>query len=86
VGTVTLRGNTLQAEVEGSEVDPYRVTLTIDPGGITSALCTCPYDYDGWCKHIVATALTCIRQPLAVEERPTLERLLIASIRCKLSA
>ena len=76
VGVLTLRGNTLQAEVEGSDVDPYVVTLEIDRGGITSADCTCPYDYDGWCKHIVATALTALRQPDTLEERPSLERLL----------
>jgi uncharacterized Zn finger protein len=76
VGVLTLRGNTLQAEVEGNSAEPYVVTLEIDRGGITFADCTCPYDYDGWCKHIVATALMTIQQPDTLEERPTLERLL----------
>jgi uncharacterized Zn finger protein len=53
------RGNTINAEVEGSEVAPYRVSLQFDAGGVTAARCSCPYDYEGWCKHIVATALTC---------------------------
>jgi uncharacterized Zn finger protein len=70
------RGNLIQAEVEGSEATPYRVTLQFDSGGITSAWCTCPYDFEGWCKHIVAAALTCVRQPDRLETRPTLVQLL----------
>jgi uncharacterized Zn finger protein len=76
VGVLTLRGNTLQAEVNGSDVEPYMVSLEIDRGGIIFTDCTCPYDYDGWCKHIVATALKAIQCPDSLEERPTLERLL----------
>ncbi|MBW4420694.1 MAG: SWIM zinc finger family protein [Myxacorys californica WJT36-NPBG1] len=70
------RGNTIHAEVEGSEVTPYRVSLQFDSGGITSVRCTCPYDYEGWCKHIVAVALTWVRQPDRLELRPTLPQLL----------
>lgn len=70
------RGDTIDAEVEGSEVFPYRVSLQVDSGGITAARCTCPYDYEGWCKHIVATALTWMRQPHRLELRPTLPQLL----------
>ncbi|MEH2434795.1 MAG: SWIM zinc finger family protein [Nostoc sp.] len=70
------RGNLIQAEVEGGEITPYQVSIRFDAGGITSASCTCPYDYDGWCKHIVATLLSCSRQSEIVEERPTLEQLL----------
>ncbi len=70
------RGNLIQAEVEGGEITPYQVSIRFDAGGITSACCTCPYDYDGWCKHIVATLLSCSRQSEIIEERPTLEQLL----------
>lgn len=70
------RGNTLQAEVEGSEAEPYTVCLTFDEQGVTSADCTCPYSFDGWCKHMVATALAGLHQPELIEERPTLESLL----------
>lgn len=70
------RGNALAANVEGSEVTPYRVSFQFDAGGVTAARCTCPYDYGGWCKHIVAAALTCIRHPDQVEVRPTLTQLL----------
>ncbi|WP_414578919.1 SWIM zinc finger family protein [Anabaena sp. CCY 9402-a] len=70
------RGNLIQAEVEGSEITPYQVSIRFDAGGITSVYCTCAYNYDGWCKHIVATLLTCSRQLEKIEERPTLEKLL----------
>lgn len=76
VGRLRQRGNTLQAEVEGSEVEPYTVCLTFDDSGVTDADCSCPYDFGGWCKHIVATALACLREPESIEERPTLEALL----------
>lgn len=70
------RGNTLQAEVEGSEIEPYTVCLTFDEGGLTTADCSCAYSFEGWCKHIVATALVCLHQQELIEERPTLEHLL----------
>lgn len=74
--SLTQRGQSLQAAVEGSESHPYHVTIQFEGDEITSAECTCPYDFDGWCKHIVATLLTCLRQPAKIEERPTLEELL----------
>lgn len=70
------RGNTICAVVEGSEVTPYRISFQFDSGGITAVRCTCPYDYEGWCKHIVAVALLWVRQPDRVELRPTLPQLL----------
>lgn len=72
---VTQRGNKIQAEVEGSEEEPYRVTIGFNNDELT-AICTCPYDYDGWCKHIVATALIYTRQPDTIEKRPSLAQLL----------
>lgn len=70
------RGDALQAEVEGSQYLPYRVRVHFDEGGVTEALCSCPYDWGGWCKHIVASLLVCLREPESVEVRPELEELL----------
>jgi len=72
VSNLVLRGNQLQADVEGSQYTPYRVGVTFDQGGITSARCTCPYDWGGWCKHIVAVLLACLYQDEQIESRPTL--------------
>jgi uncharacterized Zn finger protein len=57
------QGNTLTARVRGSEYEPYLVTITLGPAGIAHTRCTCPYDWGGICKHIVATLLTWLRQP-----------------------
>src|SRR5512143_3349555 len=72
------RGDNVQAEVEGSEYTPYRVRIGLDAGGITSAECSCPYDWGGWCKHIVAALLACVEHPDNVEERPALQEQLAA--------
>ena len=76
VGSLVQRGNVLQAEVEGSQYEPYRVRVTFDEGGITDAVCSCPYDWGGWCKHIVATLLACLEDPDEIEVRPALDELL----------
>ncbi|MDZ8224346.1 SWIM zinc finger family protein [Nostoc sp. ChiVER01] len=76
VNTVTQRGDLLQADVVGNEAKPYHVNLSFDSSGLTSANCTCAYNFDGWCKHIVATMLVCARNPENIEQRPTLEQLL----------
>ncbi len=51
---IVRRGDTLQTEVEGSQYEPYQVTIELDAAGITSTYCSCPYDWGGVCKHIVA--------------------------------
>lgn len=76
VGTLILRGDQLQTKVEGSEYEPYRVTVSFDPAGVRAASCTCPYDWGGWCKHIVATLLAFAAQPGDVERRLPLAELL----------
>ncbi|WP_190240867.1 SWIM zinc finger family protein [Nostoc sp. 'Peltigera membranacea cyanobiont' 210A] len=76
VNAVIQRGHLLQADVVGTEARPYHVNLNFDSSGLTSVKCTCAYDYEGWCKHIVATMLVCARNSENIEQRPTLEELL----------
>ncbi|MCF2150881.1 SWIM zinc finger domain-containing protein [Desmonostoc muscorum LEGE 12446] len=76
VNAITQRGDLLQADVVGSEAIPYHVSLNFDSSGLTSVNCTCAYNFDGWCKHIVATMLVCARHSEHIEQRPTLEELL----------
>ncbi len=68
------RGNQIQAEVEGNQYAPYQVRITLSPDSV-GASCSCPYDWGGWCKHIVAVALACIRGAEEVEERPEVEQM-----------
>lgn len=51
------RGNRLFAEVQGSEFKPYKVGVALKGDDFTAA-CSCPYDWEGYCKHIVAALLT----------------------------
>jgi uncharacterized Zn finger protein len=74
--SVTQRGEEIQAEVQGSEQQPYRVAIIPSNQHKLIAICNCAYNYEGWCKHIVATALTCIHEPDTIDKRPTLEQLL----------
>ena len=57
VESAILRGNQLFAAVQGSEWDPYQVGVTFSGADFTAA-CTCPYDWGGYCKHVVAALLT----------------------------
>ena len=76
VSAVIRRGNRLTAQVSGSEDAPYEIAVTLlDDGGIGSATCTCPYSFDGYCKHIVAVLLTALHED-AVTVKPELDTLL----------
>jgi uncharacterized Zn finger protein len=37
--------------------------VTLGPAAIEKVGCTCPYDWGGICKHIVATLLIWVREP-----------------------
>ena len=76
VSDIERRGDVLRAEVEGSSYAPYQVTIELDESGIISADCTCPYDWGGCCKHIVAALLTYIRKREEIAERPAPDALL----------
>lgn len=56
-------GWTLSANCQGSEDTPYRVSVELTPTGIADAECSCPYDWGGDCKHIVALLLTYVHEP-----------------------
>src|SRR5215213_79243 len=66
----------LRAQCEGSDYEPYQVTATLTKGGIDETSCTCPYDYGGICKHIVALLLTYVHEPQAFRSIPPLTTLL----------
>lgn len=77
VTRVVWRDGVLSAEVEGSQYEPYQVTVEFTPDGrIRDASCTCPYDWGGDCKHIIATLLYLVHCPEEIEQRPPLANLL----------
>ena len=75
VESVVQRGNSLFARVQGSEEDLYEVGLAFREGDF-NATCTCPYDWGGYCKHVVAVLLTWIYDRELVSVRRPLEDLL----------
>lgn len=79
VENIVWRDGLLIAEVEGSGYEPYIVQVTFDQGKIHSTSCTCPYDWGGDCKHIIAVLLYLCHRRDEIEQRPALEDL-IASL------
>jgi uncharacterized Zn finger protein len=69
-------GNVLVARCHGSGYAPYRVRVTFDKKGVVDALCDCPFDWGGYCKHIVALLLTHVRAPETIDVKPSVEDLL----------
>ena len=74
---VVRRDQQLQAEVEGSQYEPYRVQITYDAGGIAQAICGCPYDWSMFGIRVKTghsdTALDCFRIRCTI--CPTTDRL-----------
>lgn len=54
--------HTLKAQVQGSDVHPYLVTVKFDSEDIQQVKCTCPYFEGSWCKHIVAALLKALKE------------------------
>ena len=61
-----LHGYTLASTCEGSEEIPYNVSVELSATGIVYTYCSCPYDYGGDCKHIVALLLTYVHAPKTI--------------------
>ena len=76
VSDLCRRGDRLTAEVEGSEFEPYQVSIRLHDGGVADLHCTCPYDWGGYCKHIVAVLLKFADAKTRVVERKPLADLL----------
>jgi len=73
--TPVRRGQSVEAQVQGSEPVPYAVRIDYGPTGIVGVQCSCPYalEWTDWCKHVVAVVLGCIQRPEAVAEASDLE-------------
>lgn len=56
-------GNELHGYCHGSSYTPYRVSALLGSGGVVTAHCTCPYDWGGICKHLVALLLAWVHTP-----------------------
>ena len=72
---VVRRGADLYASVWGSEEEPYHIRIRLserDQEPVQEAVCTCPYSFEGWCKHVVAVLLRAVRMPVSIPEQAPL--------------
>lgn len=58
-----IQGQILTGKCQGSSTPYYHVQVKIDDGGFKEAFCQCPYDWGGYCKHLIALMLTYIHDP-----------------------
>lgn len=72
----TAGGALLTTQGEGSTTPSYRLRVELDEGGVCSASCTCPYDWGGDCKHIVALLLTYLHKPDEFSQQKSVSDLL----------
>ncbi len=69
-------GNEFRGHCHGSEYTPYRISARLGPRGVEEAYCTCPYDWGGICKHLIALLLAWVHTPDVFQSvSPTNERL-----------
>jgi uncharacterized Zn finger protein len=57
------QGMTLKAYCQGSNIQPYRLSVSFGQEGIFEAYCSCPIGRGGHCKHIAALLLTYLNSP-----------------------
>ncbi|HUR45302.1 MAG TPA: SWIM zinc finger family protein, partial [Candidatus Saccharimonadales bacterium] len=71
----------IQAKVIGSEIEPYRVQVTLSPKGPAlhiESMCTCPFG--GNCKHAVAALLYAANHHLRLFGPPTRDTELVQEL------
>jgi uncharacterized Zn finger protein len=76
ISDTAIQGNVLTGQCEGNSAPYYQVRAELDETGILDAECSCPYEYGGYCKHIVALLLTYVHQPKLFARRRPPEELL----------
>ncbi len=75
ISNTVIQGNLLLGECEGTSAPYYDVRIELDEGGIRAVYCSCPYEFDGYCRHIVALLwLTSISQSNLPNARLRLSR------------
>ncbi|MBI4063435.1 MAG: DEAD/DEAH box helicase family protein [Elusimicrobia bacterium] len=47
----------IEAQVEGTQTEPYKIEIAFDEGGRPKSQCSCPFNWEPLCKHAVAVLL-----------------------------
>src|SRR5574341_1089252 len=63
ISNTAIQGALLSGECAGTYAPYYRVQVELDEAGIAGASCTCPSEFGGYCKHIVALLLAYVHHP-----------------------
>lgn len=74
----------MRAECERSEYEPYQTSVTLDAKGVAETSCTCPYDWGGACKHVVALLLSYAHNPQGFRVVEPLDQVLAGKSRDEL--
>jgi uncharacterized Zn finger protein len=69
VSNAAIQGNLVSGDCEGTQSPFYHVRVELDEVGIRFAHCTCPYEFGGYCKHIVALLLAHVYTPKEFAKR-----------------
>ena len=69
ISNTAIQGALLSGECAGTYAPYYRVQVELDEAGIAEASCTCPYEFGGYCKHIVALLLAYLHHPKSFAAR-----------------
>lgn len=76
VADLVWRAGELFAEVYGNSYESYQVHVKFSGDDIVHTDCSCPYDWGGDCKHIIAVLLTLMHGPGEIAERPAIDELI----------
>ncbi len=79
ISNTAVQGAMLSGECAGTYAPYYRVQVELDEAGIAEASCTCPYEFGGYCKHIVALLLAYLHHPKSFAARKAPAELLASS-------
>jgi uncharacterized Zn finger protein len=63
ISNTCILDNILTGDCAGTLAPFYQVRVELDNAGVRSAGCTCPYEYGGYCKHVVALLLAYVHHP-----------------------
>ena len=63
ISNAAIQGNVISGDCEVTSAPYYRVQVVFCDAGIREANCTCPYEFEGYCKHIAALLLEYLHRP-----------------------
>ncbi len=63
ISNTSRQGHILRGKCAGTQEPFYQIQVELDEAGIAQTHCSCPYEYGGYCKHLVALLLTYVHHP-----------------------